>query len=81
MDNLQIKYRVVRMEVCDYIHKCKSASGCSSESTNDLGTIEREGLRHPSFIVVAITCACDRIRLCVEEGDRELPDVQLRKWL
>jgi len=43
MKNLQVKYRVVRMEVCDYLHKCKSTSGCSSESTNDLGTIEREG--------------------------------------
>ena len=81
MDNLQIKYRVVRMEVCDYLHNCPSETGSSSASTNDAGTVEREGLRHPTFIVVAITCACDRISLCVEEGDRELPDVQLRKWL
>lgn len=43
MDNLQIKYRVVRMEVCDYLHSCKSETGCSSESTNDAGTVEREG--------------------------------------
>jgi hypothetical protein len=70
---VEIKYRVVRMEVCDHLHKCSNENACSSEETVD-GKIVRSGSVCTSKKAVVSCKVCGSESGCPAGGTNQWSD-------